>query len=334
MNDYVERYIHDVIRRLPDAMRKDASERLRRIIEDKQKTHALETVLKELGTPRMVATELKNAKTYVVDPMFYDDYVHVLRIVFFMLISVGLVMGLMETFFDATPRTSALLVIRLIERVFSHMLVGAMAAFSLTTLFYWFLSRYATQPRVLSDWTLDDLPEIPRNLTLKIDTPSTRIEWILSMTMGLIGIIILIRYADVIGFYDERGLIAPIFNPQVIQTFIPFFMIALGFHGMVGVMKRLNTSWNIGLGLFHTATILLFVSVFVLFIHQPTLILFDAYFTYARLHNVPIMTLQRRVEDGIMMVTYIVAGLALMDLIFVWYRLLKKGDARLNTKTE
>jgi hypothetical protein len=336
MKEYIDRYIYDVVRRLPEHMKEDVSKELKQNIEDMleedNNQENLEHILKTLGNPRKLAHTYKAKPAYVVSPLYYDDYLRILKIVIFIFASVGLIVGMIEAFFDVEPISIFTFIIRLFSRVFNHLFNGVIQAFAWTTLVFWGISYLSDKEAIKSEWKLEDLPEIPQSNHYKINRVGTLFELSISSIFNLAWIIVLMRYIHVIGIYDERGLIAPIINAKVAQTFIPFFIITLGVTLSLGLMKLFSGKWSISIAIAHTAATILFLSVILLFIHQPNLILYDAYFAFSRLSGLSIITLQENVKNALLAFTYVLVVLSMIDLLMVWYRALKKDGNRLGNK--
>ena len=75
MREMIERYVYDVVRRLPQSQREDISRELRTLIDDMMEERAdsgkteqenAEEVLKELGSPFALAGKYRDSKKYLI----------------------------------------------------------------------------------------------------------------------------------------------------------------------------------------------------------------------------------------------------------------------------
>ena len=76
-----ERYIYQVIRRLPKNQREDIRMELNELIDDMCEHDSMEHVLEKLGDPVKFAHKYNGENSYVIGPEYYDNYIFVLRIV-------------------------------------------------------------------------------------------------------------------------------------------------------------------------------------------------------------------------------------------------------------
>jgi hypothetical protein len=97
----IDRYIYDVVRRLPATQREDISRELGSLIDDMTEERAdngkterenAEDVLMELGSPFALAGKYREGKKYLIGPAYYDQYWFVLKIVL-IAVTVGMVIA-------------------------------------------------------------------------------------------------------------------------------------------------------------------------------------------------------------------------------------------------
>jgi len=99
--EMIERYIYDVVRRLPSEQREDISKELAGLIDDmleeradngKTEQENAEDVLKELGAPYALAGKYRGDKKYLIGPEYFEQYWFVLKIVL-IAVTVGMVIA-------------------------------------------------------------------------------------------------------------------------------------------------------------------------------------------------------------------------------------------------
>ena len=88
---YMERYIQEVVRRLPKGQRAEIALELQEMIQEMLSADGeeatVESVLLKLGPPKELAKKYRDDRRYLVSPEYFDNYLWVLRIV---LLCVGL----------------------------------------------------------------------------------------------------------------------------------------------------------------------------------------------------------------------------------------------------
>ena len=88
---YMERYIQEVVRRLPKGQRVEIALELQEMIQEMLSADGeevtVESVLLKLGPPKELAKKYRDDRRYLVSPEYFDNYLWVLRIV---LLCVGL----------------------------------------------------------------------------------------------------------------------------------------------------------------------------------------------------------------------------------------------------
>lgn len=80
--ELMERYIYQVVRRLPKKQRHEVNLELQELISDMWETEqSMETVLTKLGDPREFAKQYQDDKHYLIGPEYFDTYLWFLKIV-------------------------------------------------------------------------------------------------------------------------------------------------------------------------------------------------------------------------------------------------------------
>ncbi len=81
----IDRYVYAVTRYLPEDIRADVSKELYSNIEDMLPEEAtdqeIKQVLLKFGSPSKLASEYNPKKRYLVGPVFYDQYISILKMV-------------------------------------------------------------------------------------------------------------------------------------------------------------------------------------------------------------------------------------------------------------
>jgi hypothetical protein len=116
VKDLIERYLYDVVRRLPEKQREDIKQELRTLIEDMLMEKGgventtekdLKLVLEQLGNPADLARSYRGSGKYLIGEKYYDQYILVLKIVL-ICTGIGLLISfVVSTIIQSTSATDA-----------------------------------------------------------------------------------------------------------------------------------------------------------------------------------------------------------------------------------
>ena len=237
--ELTERYIFDVMCRLPAAQRKDIGMELRSLIEDmlgdrdgngKTEIENTSDVLTELGSPARMAEKYRDGKSYLIGPEYYMQYCFLLRIV---LLAVGFGMMIATIVLAVTGEYQT--VWEAVGSALSNIVTGLIAAFGLITVLFALFERFAVKPHILQDtgsWNPRDLPEIPDKKAL---IPKS--DPIVSMIF-IVAVIILFNFAPYLMgvFTVEDGVLhtVPLFALPVLKTMLPMLNICF----LLGIIRE------------------------------------------------------------------------------------------------
>lgn len=227
MNDYIDRYIAEVVRRLPLESKSEVSAELKSNILDmlpeNPTDYEIEKVLYKLGHPRKIALNYDKPR-YVVAPELYQDYKTVLRIVL-------ITLGIITLFLSAL---SALLSISnlnlwdatwfVISEVINGIQIVLLFGFTVVTIGYWIASRDDVIEKTRS-WDVKRLPKPDAN-GYEVKRSKAITSLVAQTITTTIFIAILLFYLERIGWYDNGGLVAPLFGVNIIEPYIPFFIVS------------------------------------------------------------------------------------------------------------
>ena len=327
MKDYLKRYIHDVTRRLKEETREEVSKELENHINDmlgeKYTDDDLEKVLKELGHPKVLAMQYKEKPSYVISPLFYDDYVMVLKIVMIIFAIVAMITGTIEVIFDQQASGFVEIFSNIMSKIFGNIINSLLMAFAWVTVIFWAISYHSNKKNDDIKWTLKDLPELPKPSSNKISRSSTIVELSFQIIFTLVFIIVLMRYIDLVAIYVNGNLITPVFNQTITNQFIPFYIISLGVFIVAGLIKIYYGSWNLQVAALHSAAEILSLVIGLLLINHSQLILYDAYIAMANILDITVDRLQSVVGNVILWITILsIIGVSI-GIISTFYKAFK-----------
>jgi len=226
MNQWVERYIYAVSKKLPVSMREDVSKELRANIQDMiadepLKEEELSDILHKLGHPNQLANSYRGKERYVIAPEHYDDYISTLKLfgVIFVIVAVTTIP---LTVYAEGWRTVA-------KALFRSLSEGFLNTFTWTTIGFWIMGSLAKNDSS-ETWKLKDLPELPKPNQSKISRGETIFEIIFGVSFGLIFI-----------SWMQNGF--PFFNMDIVRPFLIFFYISVLLDFCVGIVKLIYGTW-------------------------------------------------------------------------------------------
>ena len=80
--EWMERYVYAVTRRLPKSQRQEVARELEELIGDMlEDGDTMESVLARLGDPAEFAKKYQDGARYLIGPAYFENYVWLLRIV-------------------------------------------------------------------------------------------------------------------------------------------------------------------------------------------------------------------------------------------------------------
>lgn len=238
-NEMVERYVYDVVRRLPEKQRQDIKEELITLIEDmleermdngKGEKENVEAVLRELGAPAALADKYRGEKQYLIGGEYYSTYLQVLKIVLICVVA-GMLISAAVSFFvhsiDADAVSNGLLNIVIEGFVNIAAIPGAcIGAFGLITLIFAIMERNQVKLHDKTDWKLGELPQIPKKKSL-----ISRGDSVAGIVFTVLGMILLICVPELFGAWlkNKEGVVVavPVFNMEVWNKTLVLIIISM-----------------------------------------------------------------------------------------------------------
>lgn len=251
-NELVEKYLYDVIRRLPEKQRTDIERELKSLIEDmieeRMETGEMDrelcvgAVLNELGNPAKLARSYRGEHDSLISGEYYDNYCFVLKTV---LICAGvgiLVSNIMSAVIHAvtyTGETEGIIKVMTNDMInIGFIPTTLLQIFGVITLIYAIMER--NQVKVTTDktpWTWEKLPDIPFK------------KAVIKRVDSVIGIVFLVLFAVIFTFIpqligawlkqaDGTLVAVPVFNLTIWDQVLPIFLLSLG-AGLVDEIAKL-----------------------------------------------------------------------------------------------
>ncbi|MFC3748265.1 hypothetical protein [Paenibacillus sp. GCM10012306] len=249
--ELIKRYIHAVVRRLPESQRTDIEKELEGLIEDMLEERSspgshtkeeVEAVLLELGDPEALADKYRGTGRYLIGPELFSTYLTVLRVVF-SAVAIAMAVGFaVDSLSDASHMSQHL------RDYFNDILLAFFQAFAWVTVIFALVEYkgiHKDQLKRRSDhsWTPSQLPQLPsRELTIKRSDPIFNIiftaifAFLFLFNLQLFGI----------WFLQDNGshLIVPLFNVEVFRSFLPWIWIAFATNVLRETLKIITGRWT------------------------------------------------------------------------------------------
>ena len=226
-DNLIERYIYEVIKRVPKKMRDDIKMELSSLIDDmKQDGASTEEVLEELGNPAEFAKRYRDENSYIIGPDYYDNYLWILKIGAFAILISAIVSGLVHSVIDAGSVKDFIK-----EFCKEGLIMGISGLWSMVgvvTVIFAVLERMKVKVDIKPEdnWTPDKLPMIP-DKKAKLSRGGS--VFVIIVYVVLIGLFVYVPEVFSVFEKSETGdgyeVISCIFNLAKWSSIAPLFVI-------------------------------------------------------------------------------------------------------------
>ncbi len=249
MSNLIERYVFQVGRYLPVDQRDDILLELKTTLYDMAGENPTEEeiseILKDFGSPRQVAAKYNPHIQYLVGPMLYPIYVRVLSIVL-LVVTIGISVSYMISFaVSEAPAGSILL--QLLSTLYSSLIM----VFGYITIVFALIQRFQKDifsQKDIADfttrWDPAQLPQVPSEKAAI--SPFKIIGGLIFSTIILLALILFPERISFIFFSNgEYSTTVPILNISHLQTFIPYFAVALIYQVVHSLYLLRKGAWDL-----------------------------------------------------------------------------------------
>ena len=263
----IDRYVYDVIWRLPKAQREDIDQELRGLIEDMLEQAGpnpgkedVEEVLIGLGRPSELAAKYRGNKSFLIGPEMFDTYFLVSKIVLGAT-ALGLTIAIIIGAINTPPQNfwSGL------RDFFTSLLSAVAQAFVYVTVAFALIERFTKKKdsSKRDTWKPIDLPEVPKaKARIK---PSGAI---IGIVFSVIVLMLFNTVPHLISVYAFSGTISitPIFDLDTLRSMILFIDVILFLNIAKEAFRLVYGRYTIGLAtavtVINAAAIILIIMVF------------------------------------------------------------------------
>lgn len=331
MKDLIERYVYDVVRRLPEKdraeVRRELLSNLSDMLPEDADEEAAEKVLTGLGSPAKLAEQYRQQPRYLISPAVFDEYLMVLKLVFLVVSMVVMMIGLIGDLIRLSeaptlPGAVSAIAVNLAQGAAT----GATSAFLWVTLVFAAVERLQTK-HCEKEWSVGDLPELPAQGKAGFSRGETVTGMVFGAVFSILFLVVLVFFPQVIGWYDAGKTVIPLFDGRVLQSILPYFIpfwVLLALYSLaVSACKLYYGQWNWRLvainGVYNLAGTILTLA----FIHLPDL--FNEAFLRrtAEALNQDFAAVSIFWDRGIFILSAVILVIALFDLgesIWLTYR--------------
>lgn len=260
--DYMDRYIYQVIHRLPKAQREEVRMELEELISDIYADRgSMEEVLTELGDPAEFAKQYQNEQKYLIGPEYFDTYLWFVKVVLICAAVPILIISLINAIGEMPAITSQNAASVIIRAIVDGLIVGitdamlsCISAFGAVTLTFAIMERKKIQIEMkkAEKWSVESLSEERKTpssrWTPKILEPVPDKKAIISRGDSIVGIVFIVIFSVLLIFaphffaaiFTEGEAITtvPVFNLEQWGIVLPVFVISL-LIGLIDEILRL-----------------------------------------------------------------------------------------------
>lgn len=326
MRNMIERYVYAVMKRLPNENKEEIERELYANIDDMlgddhSEVH-IESVLLALGEPRKLALQYKTKNRYLISPLYFDDYVRVLKLVMIIFLVVSLVFNAIDLAINYEVSSFTGLFTQVFTTIFDGIFTAALQAFAWVTVVFFIIER-AEEKSIRKAWKPSNLPEIPKNNDIEIKRSNAVAGLVVETIFSVIFIILLISYLDKIGIYENFVMVAPLFDNDIVRAFTPILIASIIGSLVVSIFKVFYAKWNLQMKIIYTLGKIFSVVVFIVFINYPNLfniLMFEKIAAYLNMSTSAVINHFNTGIHGFSVFLAIVVGI---DLIVTWLKNVK-----------
>lgn len=242
-NDLIERYVYAATKYVPSKTKDDVQEELKTLIDDMLEERCagqtpsekdIRIVLTELGSPAELQEKYNTTgKNCLIGQPYFNQYKSILKVLLLIVV------------FGLTMSSVVLMIIENNDlRWYEHFMrwidmVGSACGGVFTALTLIFAVLYHKDIKIGSDFSLDDLPEVPTKKE-KISKASGMCDIIFSLAVT----IIFLFFPQIICGYFNLEKVIPVFNLEVLALSRIYIILLFGLGVIRGVIKLVEGRYN------------------------------------------------------------------------------------------
>lgn len=221
---YIDRYVYDVTSRLNKNVRDDVSKELTAniydMLSDNPTKEEVIKVLKELGKPSLIASKYQDKNNYIISPRYYNAYKVSLIYAVTSFVLLSLIVSIVEGLFTSTNPGFVEIIILLFSSITTAIVEDGLIAFAIVTIVFIILER-SNINKEESDWSIEDLKEVPKDKSLGINRINLIIGLIFNIIFTSLSIFVVFNHNKYIGWFElnketnSLEMVAQLFNNNI-----------------------------------------------------------------------------------------------------------------------
>ena len=279
----IEVYIQEVTRRLPEKNRGDIALELRSTIEDMlpddYREEDVMSILEKLGSPALLANGYRDQPMYLIGPRYFDVYITLLKMILPIAGVIALISMVATYMFNYSGEEAIInMVISIVGEGIGTLLEVGLQVFFWLTLVFAIIERTdkekGTEPLTanLKKWTPGDLKNItyiPKKRAI------SKLEIFGSLFWTAIWATLYFYANRLVGVYENKGegleFVTPVFNQEVLLSYWPMVLIAIGFEVALAIYKIFKEQWTNKMAIFNMVYEVFVSALFIVMISNPNL---------------------------------------------------------------
>lgn len=254
MENWIERYVNDVTRRLPEKDREEVGRELQSNIADMLPENAgeneIKAVLYKMGSPAVLAEKYRQNPRYLISPAVYDDYVRALKwivpVVALVCFAIGGIIGAIDAMQGGMVEVSYL-VGNIIEKGFDIGVSAGLQALLWITVGFVIAERTGAFAGMGKDgaWKVEDIPEILPQEKGRISLSDSISELVIIVLFSLAAILACSGILPVaFSIQDGETIILSVFSQGFLTSCIPAIAAMALFGSCQAVLKIVIRRWT------------------------------------------------------------------------------------------
>ncbi len=332
MNNLIERYVYDVVRRLPEKVREEVAKELRSNIEDMLSLDPTEkeikNVLEKLGHPRTLANSYRDKKRFLIGPEWFDDYVLVLKIVMIVFAAIAFVSTVISSVLNPEAATVVGIIFEVIFKTLGEVISSLFQAFAIVTFIFYLIEKYNEKGRTI-EFKVLELPKLPDDKAKDISKLGTIISLVLNLVFGFIFVYLLYSGKMIVGWFNTDGeftILATVFTESVVRPLIPLVILSVVVNTSLDVFKLIEAKWTYRVYVFHSIVKVVTGIISIIFLTSNNLINVDFIDSIAELFSIEADLVSSGIYTGLTVLAVLVGIGTAADIISTWTKQLKQRN--------
>ena len=255
----IDQYIYTATKHLSDKEKLDIEVAIRETIEDMLPDDFTDddvrNVLYELGNPTLLVQKYQEKPKYLVGPLLYANYIYTLKLVLLIILCVAPVIAFVTVVTENNHVGYVDTIIKSISGLLTFIVQGAFQAFAWVTIIFAFIDRMKCMdkewPFTGKEWRIEDLDELPSGSKNRIE----KSDPVCSIIFTMIFAVVICFFPSYLGWYrfdNNLWNVTPIFHLEVLNRYIPLFLLIALLGVATAIVKLINHRWTRGLAILNT----------------------------------------------------------------------------------